>query len=522
MNIKYKKISLVLLLAVGVLFPVYQSEAATTVTADITSDKTWDTNGSPYLISNSISIASGAKLTINPGVVVQFATGTQMTVDGSIVTGNKYDFLNKKVYFTSQGDNISTLWWEDLFKKNRNTSTANTGDYIGLVFNPGSSAVLKNAEIRFADTAITATDAHLTLSDVDFIKNNNPLVLDYATTFIPNDLTYSNNTNNTISISGDVTESYTFKQSAIPYTLQSSLTITSGTILTLERGVDLIGSGTTINVDGGVINAFDTRAGIIFDNVNIQAFNGADLNFTGVTIKNLNASAIEIHDDSTLDADQLAIIDVSGDGIIAFNNTTLTIKNSSITNVGSSRSGITLFASSTANIQRTSISKGGNGIVAFNQATLNADRLTIKNASDGAIISFGSDPFSDNNIRVQNSEFTANGFAFYPVSKTTISATNNSIYGNDIGVLLNPGTTYDFSKNWWGDRTGPFNAASNPTGTGDEVSDSVIFRPFLTRDPLTNRQYRGGKGRCDDDQRKEYRRKVEDLVEKLREYKHYR
>ncbi|HEV8111570.1 MAG TPA: M23 family metallopeptidase [Planctomycetota bacterium] len=37
--------------------------------------------------------------------------------------------------------------------------------------------------------------------------------------------------------------------------------------------------------------------------------------------------------------------------------------------------------------------------------------------------------------------------------------------------------------NWWGDASGPYNASSNPNGTGDELSDNVTFVPWLTSPP---------------------------------------
>jgi hypothetical protein len=35
-------------------------------------------------------------------------------------------------------------------------------------------------------------------------------------------------------------------------------------------------------------------------------------------------------------------------------------------------------------------------------------------------------------------------------------------------------------NNWWGDASGPYNAASNPTGTGDNITDGVPFSPWAT------------------------------------------
>ncbi|MBK6900191.1 MAG: right-handed parallel beta-helix repeat-containing protein [bacterium] len=73
---------------------------------------------------------------------------------------------------------------------------------------------------------------------------------------------------------------------------------------------------------------------------------------------------------------------------------------------------------------------------------------------------------------------------------TDISGTGNQIVGNgtagnpiaDFGVLVNGiptnGFNFDARSNWWGAASGPYHATLNPGGTGDEVSDHVLFEPW--------------------------------------------
>lgn len=56
----------------------------------------------------------------------------------------------------------------------------------------------------------------------------------------------------------------------------------------------------------------------------------------------------------------------------------------------------------------------------------------------------------------------------------------NSLTGNDWGVFNGTAGIVDAVNNWWGDSSGPFNAAQNPEGTGNPVSDNVDFVPWLT------------------------------------------
>jgi hypothetical protein len=59
-------------------------------------------------------------------------------------------------------------------------------------------------------------------------------------------------------------------------------------------------------------------------------------------------------------------------------------------------------------------------------------------------------------------------------------ANNNEISDNDVFGLYNGGTgTLNATCNWWGDPSGPYHPTANPDGTGDDVSDKVVFTPWV-------------------------------------------
>jgi len=62
------------------------------------------------------------------------------------------------------------------------------------------------------------------------------------------------------------------------------------------------------------------------------------------------------------------------------------------------------------------------------------------------------------NIQIHNSNLTGNSLA---------------VENQDSGIVI------DATNNWWGDKTGPQHA-TNPSGTGDPVSNYVKFTPWLT------------------------------------------
>jgi parallel beta-helix repeat protein len=52
---------------------------------------------------------------------------------------------------------------------------------------------------------------------------------------------------------------------------------------------------------------------------------------------------------------------------------------------------------------------------------------------------------------------------------------HNNISGNTLGVYNRGAGTLNAAQNWWGHASGPYNLTSNPSGTGNTVSDNVTF-----------------------------------------------
>jgi hypothetical protein len=71
----------------------------------------------------------------------------------------------------------------------------------------------------------------------------------------------------------------------------------------------------------------------------------------------------------------------------------------------------------------------------------------------------------------------------------------SQIYGNAFGVRSSGAATVDARHNWWGHASGPFHANLNPGGSGSQVSDRVLFDPWLGQPgglPLLVTPNRGG------------------------------
>ena len=89
---------------------------------------------------------------------------------------------------------------------------------------------------------------------------------------------------------------------------------------------------------------------------------------------------------------------------------------------------------------------------------------------------------SFNNIVTKNDLYDNNyGVGAWSPDRTPVSnqINYNYIYDNTgYGVINYDVITLDAENNWWGDCSGPTHA-SNPNGTGDNVSDNVDFDPWI-------------------------------------------
>ena len=110
----------------------------------------------------------------------------------------------------------------------------------------------------------------------------------------------------------------------------------------------------------------------------------------------------------------------------------------------------------------------------------------------GNTAGIGSDGIS--NMTVQNNNFTNNSSEGWGAGTVgaNVQGHNNNFVGNGIGVKNYGGQVIDATNNWWGHASGPndpsgttevppcveYTSAKNADGTGDKVSDNVLYCPW--------------------------------------------
>ncbi len=80
---------------------VTTATSSTSVGGTIAADTTWGLSGSPYLVNSSVTVSFGVALTVEPGVVVKFASAARLRVNGTLLANG---LAESPIIFTSFRD----------------------------------------------------------------------------------------------------------------------------------------------------------------------------------------------------------------------------------------------------------------------------------------------------------------------------------------------------------------------------------------------------------------------------------
>ncbi len=265
-----------------------------------------------------------------------------------------------------------------------------------------------------------------------------------------------------------------------------TIDITGNTISGYQKnGMALSGAGLTVNVDGNTV----TGAGPM--GLGLPAQNGIQISLgaTG-SVTNNTVSGNQYTASGTLATDILlyqasGTVTVSGNTLSNTNAGVYSYQTAAIitgnTITGADYAGIVMSENpAPATVSNNTVTGSGIGIELYNgDATISGN--TISGNGRGIIASYGAAQITGNTI-------TGNAGEGVLVDDPASAAHGNTITGNGRGVVYNTsrglGGDVDATGNWWGDPNGPFHPLTNPTATGDEVSDHVLYDPWLTAGPV--------------------------------------
>jgi parallel beta-helix repeat protein len=277
----------------------------------------------------------------------------------------------------------------------------------------------------------------------------------------------------------------------------ASATINNNTIEGYQKnGITVAGSGSTATITNNVVTGAGPTANIAQNG--IQVSYGASAIVSGNTISgdyytptSNESTGILVY--QAAPGVQITNNNLTGSGnavteasIYIYDSDNAIITGNTIAN--SVAGGLYLDSSNNATISGNTITNSsGEGIdvSGVNGATITGNTIG-SNADDGIWIGNASNISISNNIFTNNGNGVSDPAAGAIVlssgsSPLSILINNNDIVGNRNGVQNQSGTTnwVDATNNWWGDVTGPFEVVTNPLATGDEVSNYVLYDPFL-------------------------------------------
>jgi hypothetical protein len=506
--------SLLFLISVGVLFsPESFALADTPVTGNITTNTTWTTSGSIYIIENAISINSGVTLTINPGVIVKFRNSSaSITVNGILTAQGT---ATSSVYFTSikddavggdtNGDGTATTPsagnWGYIFTNSNASTTLNYAivryggaTYNTNLYNSGGTVTVENSVIATSTSyGIYHTSGTTNVATTTFNGNGQYGVKEsgsgtlslLASNFYDNTtaagyfdlgsgliLTNSGNTASGTGLrgfimNGSMSASQTWQADTIPYIISSSgLTVSSGKTLTINPNAIVkfeYASSSQLYVSGTLSAQGTAASPIYFTSIKDDTVGGdtnGDNSATTPTSANWGNIRANTGGTTTLD---YAVIRYGGglsDANLYTGGGTLTFNNS--TSTSAFKYGIN-HNSGTTNIATSTFSGSGNyGVYGFGSGT-----VTIQNSN-----------FSDNS--------TAAGY-FYFSSSIVLSNSGNTASGTGLrGFIMY--ATMNANQTWQAD-TIPYIISSSgltiPAGKTLTVNPDAVVKFESTASTLT-------------------------------------
>lgn len=128
------------------------AQAATNVSGTISSNTTWTLANSPYVVTGDVTVASGVTLTVEPGVIVKFAAGKSLIVNGNL---DAQAGPSSVIYFTSDKDDVGG----DTNGDGTATSPAR-GDWAHI--RVAGSAVMDYVEVRYGGKGLYSGLVYLT------------------------------------------------------------------------------------------------------------------------------------------------------------------------------------------------------------------------------------------------------------------------------------------------------------------------------------------------------------------------
>jgi len=253
-----------LLILCTLFFSLFAS-AQTNITGSISTNTTFTTANSPYVIVNSIEVSPGITLTVQPGVTVKFNAGTYLHVRGTL-NANGASFTGNA--------GVTKGFWDGIYVSYENYETGNvnlnkcTVEYASNLYVRKGQLTLHSCIVNnLSGTVRISSLGKLNIDSTKISNTNFPLTYYGTGTINPgNDIRLTDNTYNYVDIDfSEVTDLFWLKNFGYPYFNDNSIQVRAAGTLLIDPGVDLQIQNTEITVNGKIKAVGKKNNPIVFE-----------------------------------------------------------------------------------------------------------------------------------------------------------------------------------------------------------------------------------------------------------------
>jgi len=412
------------------------------IAGTITGEMSFDNN---VMLDGSVSVAQGATLTINPGITIFAKKATsRLMIYGAL-------------YAKANGNTDRIIFTSDEFEPK-------AGDWDYIEFHQGSTGILKYVTIEYAGEGGNKSLYLHSSIIVDHVTIKHGSIgieiIDSAAPTISN-CEISNMTEYGINASSS--GNYKIINSSLNGNI-GALNISLNKNTPIITGNNYTGSGNheSVLIAGTVTGemSFDNN---VMLNGSLSVAQGATLTFNpGITIfAKETTSKLMIY----------GALYAEGNG----NTDRIIVTSDELEPKAGDWDFIEFHQGSIGILKYVTIEyagEGGNKSL-YLHSSIELDHVTIRHGYTGIEILDSAMPV------IQNCVITdMNSWGIFSKTNKKIELVNNAIYNNGSGVYTS-GIEIDARKVYWGHESGPYHPDLNPSGQGNEVSDNVVFEPWL-------------------------------------------
>ena len=404
----------------------------------ITGNVTWTAAGSPYIVQGSLQVATGASLTIEPGVEVRFNDGTYLDVYGRLYAVGT---VTAPITFTTAAP-----------------TTVKPGGWYFIAFRGGSSGRLEGCVVNSAG------------------RGGNAALVIESSDVVVEDCRIHHNASNGVYLGG-VGLAPTLRRVEIDHNGEAS-------------GAAAIFQNTlSMNPGYEALSIHDNGADVVY----IGGYGGTDRD---VTLSSPAVGGAPYVLAGSWDVSSGKALTVTAGTVVRLNDGAYLQVYGRLYAVGTVTAPITFTTAAPTTVKPggwyfiafrggssgrlegcvvNSAGRGGNAALVIESSDVVVEDCRIHhNASTGVYVAGASPTLAGNAIYL-------NGGPGLVTSNSQPILRGNLFYRNTGFGIRNdtPARVVDARHQAWGHPTGPYHPSRNPMGMGDRVSDGVDFEPWL-------------------------------------------